>query len=262
MSNLEKLQAARAAKLGGTSPRQRGAEKAATVLRWIYLWGWCSPSLAARLAGDPKSGVATRLEKSRLVTRTRTESGGGIRSIPRQILTLTENGLEEVTRRLASEADLLEYDLDPFRVRQDTLRHDQVMQEATFRALQASLIEGYLTPRQLNRGSKKDAKEPDAIWIHKSGHRQAVEVELSAKFGRRLDEFVRKTLIGIRDGLFDSAVIVSDSPGLLQRYNGAFAPGSKYSIWDQDASRHWTMTETRLVPEAFRDKVVCQLIDI
>jgi len=171
----------------GISPRTRGVEKQRTALDWIYRWGWTSPSVLDSVAGGVRSSLSSRLVKKGLLKSTKTESGGGLKDIPMQILTLTELGCEEVERL---RDDLIQYELNPYKIDQTKLRHDQLAQKATIAALNNKSIVDFKTPRELSARSEKNMKQPDVLWILAEGMRMGIEVELSAKWERKLDEFV------------------------------------------------------------------------
>jgi hypothetical protein len=88
--------AVRVAKMNGKTPLQIGAEKTQTALNWVYRWGWSSPFTVDMLGGSARRGLAARLVKNGLLRSTRTQSGGAVRGVPAQILTLTETGQAEV----------------------------------------------------------------------------------------------------------------------------------------------------------------------
>lgn len=262
----EQLQAARqvlATKLNGKSPRQRGAEKTNLALDWIYRWGWSSPRTIEQVGGAIRSGLAARLVKNGLLRSTRTESGGGVRGVPTAMLTLTELGLQEVER---IRTELFPYELDPYRIRQDQLRHYQLAQTATANALARGAIAGFQTERELAEQSADGVKQPDILWHLPNGQRCAVEVELTAKWNRQLDQFVRGCLLSLaapqgQRPRFDLIAVVSDSPAILSRYKAAFAAGATYHVWNKDAASRWVQGEAKKVPEWGPGRMQWRLIE-
>lgn len=239
-----------AAKLNGKSPTARGKEKMNAALNWVYRWGSTSSTLIDLVGGAQGRGLAARLVRQGLLARTRTESGGGLANIPIAILTLTELGLQEAERR---SDELLQYDLDPYKVRQVQLRHDYLAQWYTVLALQAGKITDFLTERQLVQRSAANLKQPDVVWLNEE-RRTAVEIELSAKWGRNLDQFVYASILSLlnkqdKPRLFDSLGIFSDSPAILRRYQAAFAPGAKLRTWEKDGQRRWVINSELSVPD-------------
>ncbi|WP_321812826.1 hypothetical protein [Burkholderia sp. BCC1985] len=265
-NRLDAARVARATVLADKSPRARGEEKTRIALDWIYRWGWAAPTTLDLLVGTVSRGLGSRLVKRRLLVRTRTEAGGGVKGVPAWLLTLSQVGLEEIERVRDT---LLPYELDPYRVRQDHLRHGQLAQLATARnLLKGNLLEGYLTEKELAARSAAGIKQPDVVWVLQSGARIAVEVELSAKWGRDLDHFVHaciQSLAPPTDGgrpRFDMVTISTDSPAIVRRYEAALRPGVNYSRWTKDAQRRWVVTGTRQVPAWIDGRVVCQLLSL
>ena len=183
---LAKMRMARQEILNGQSPRERGDEKMRLALDWIYRWGYSSPKVIELIGGAARSGLSARLVKRGLLRSTRTESGGGLKGVPDVILTLTELGQQEIER---VSNKLLQYDQDPYRVNQLKLRHDTLAQTATAKALTNGSIQDFRTERELAQRSQQGVKQPDVLWAM-DDLRVAVEIELTAKWDRLLDQFV------------------------------------------------------------------------
>jgi hypothetical protein len=256
-----KLKAARVTALAnGQSPRQIGQAKAWTAVHWIYRWGWASPSVLELVCRDNRNGLVSRLLKRGLIIKTRTESGGGQRDVPTYLLTLTEAGVNEVERMIEEPSDLLPYSTDPYRIKQALLRHDILAQMATVKALLKGTITSFSTEREMAAKSEAGVKQPDVMWWH-GDTRIAVEIELSAKWERDLDEFVGRYLLALapRNGVparCHQIALISDSPAILKRYKAAFAPGASYG----SDSRHWRRVGEQKVPEWIGGRVLCQHI--
>ncbi len=245
------------------SPRQRGEQKAREALDWVYRWGWSSPSVVDGLAGTARRGLAARLARAKLLRSTRTDSGGAQKGVPASILTLTGDGLAEVEK---FREDLLPYELDPYRIRQDQLRHYQLAQSATAKALSEKKISGFQTEKEMAEFSGSNIKQPDIAWWLPNGQSVAVEVELSAKWGRDLDHFILSCLLSLspeeKGGKhrYDYIALVTDSPAILKRYKAAFEPGAAYGVWQKDERSRWEKSETRKVPEGAKGKMLWRLI--
>ncbi len=251
--NLAKARAA----MKGVSPRVRGAEKTSLALDWIYRWGWASAASLESLTGGKRTGLSARLVRQKLVLATKTESGGGIKGVPIYMLTLTSAGRDEVERM---RVDLLNYEVDPYRIDQSKLRHDQIAQTATINALDNGTIESYKTPLELSAKSEKSVKQPDVLWIQPDSTKMGIEVELSAKWERKLDQFVVSCLTSIQENEVDSIALVSDSPAILKRYTKAFTPGEPLVIWDKDSRGIWRQLKKIEVPKWSEGKLLCKLI--
>ena len=263
MSN-DQLMRYRAEALGGQSPRQRGQEKTRLALDWVYRWGWSTPSTIDLIGGSNRRGLAARLVRVGLLRETRSESGGAVRGVPAKILTLTEVGQSEI-ERLRDE--LLPYDRDPYRIRQDQLRHYQIAQSATAQSLRDGKIAGFQTEQEIAEASASGVKQPDVVWLLPGGQRIGVEIELTAKWGRDLDQFIRASLIALSQQKnqqrprFDLIAIVTDSPAILRRYRSALEPGATFKLWQKDQRNHWQATGPANVPESARGKILWKLIE-
>ena len=263
---LAKLAQARAVMAAsGASPRARGVEKTRVALDWVYRWGWSSASILDLATGGVRTGLAARLVKQKLLTNTKTESGGGIKDIPNNILTLTASGLHEVERL---REDLLNYEVDPFRIDQTKLRHDQIGQRATANALKNGSILEFKTPAELAAKSQKDVKQPDVLWIDNTGQRIGIEVELSAKWDRKLDQFILSCLTSLKTNSneykanqVDMVALVSDSKAILKRYMDSFKPGAPLTIWQKNDRGFWMREKTIKVPASAEGKVICTFLD-
>lgn len=263
MDNNKKLAAARAALASmSESPRQRGQEKTRLALDWIYRWGWASPTTIELVGGAHRSGLAARLVRNGLLRSTQTEAGGAVRGVPAHILTLTETGQAEIERL---RDDLLPYDRDPYHIRQDQLRHYQLAQTATAKALKSCAISGFITEKEVGEASVSGVKQADVTWLI-GDIRSGVEVELTAKWSRDLDTFVRSCLLalspqGADPARFQYIYLVSDSPAIIKRYRAAFAPGASYSVWKKDGYGRWKTDGSEKVPAWAGEKMLWQLIE-
>lgn len=248
--------------LEGKNARQRGEEKALLALDWVYRWGCSSPSIVDMLSGTAAAGLTARLIRRGLLVKTKTESGGGRKDVPNFIVTLSLSGLEEIER---VRDELLPYDLDPFKVRQDQLRHAMIGQAATARNLLGGAISGFQSETEMAQKSKRGAKQPDICWLMPDSRRIGVEIELSAKWGRDLDEFVSACLIATsrRDETgprFDEIWVVTDSPAIEKRYTAAFSPGKTVNIWKKNDQRRWVVEKPANVPDWAKDRITCHLL--
>lgn len=242
----------------GITPRQRGREKLRLALDWIYRWGYSSPSVLDILSGAKRAGFPAKLVSNNLCARTKTQTGGLVSGIPKIYLTLTESGLEEAER---FSKNLLNYNTDPYRVDQAKMRHDLIAQKATAQNLIDGTIADYKTERELAAKHEAGVKEPDVVWSMPDGSKTAVEIELTAKWERRLDDFVLHTARSLiaRDGnpaRFDLVAVVSDSPAILERYKTAFRPGAKVNRWAKDQHGHYRIEKTFDMPANVSEKML------
>lgn len=265
----ERLQAGRKAlQESGKSPRQVGQERAKRALRWIYDWGWSSPAVIEALASGNRNSLTSRLVRRGLVNKTRTESGGGHRDVPAYFLTLTREGIEEVERWLEEPAHLLPYEVDPYKVNQAVLRHDTIAQMATAQSLQRGFIHAYRTERQLARQSAAGVKQPDVLWLQRIEGSDnwgllAIEIELSAKWDRQLDQFIHGCITSLVGDppRFHRILLITDSPAIKARYQAAMTPGSEYRLWEKDHRRYWVVADTAEVPNSIEGRFQCKLLE-
>lgn len=258
------LSTVRARQAAGISPRGIGEQKTLKALRWLYFWGWSSAKLLDRVASDNRNGLSSRLERQGLVHKIRTDSGGGQKDIPSYILSLTQLGVAKVEATSTNDEELMPYEVDPHKINQIMLRHDHLTQVATLKALASGAITDYRTPKQMMAKSMPGIKQFDAIFILKAGERMGIEIELSPKWDRKLDQFVLECLLATIDRpqnprIVDSVAIVSDNSNTLRRYRDAFTPGATLAIWKKDHTRHWQIDRKDKVPEWARDKITFQL---
>ncbi len=231
--------------MGGQSPHERSIQKRQTVLTWIYRWGYSSAEIIRQVVGQTAGGYAKKLESRGLLIATRTESG-----IPRAIFTLTESGHQEA-ERLAN--DLAPYpELDPYRVNQQQIRHNLLAQQATIQELASGNAYDYSTERLVVLdGDKPGQKRPDAMWLALDGRKTAVEVELTAKWERRLDEFVLAVTVGLdpQNGPhYNEFVVITDSPAIERRYRAAMQPGATVTVWRKNGRAHWVAKDKFTIP--------------
>ena len=258
---LAKLAKARAA-LNGQSPRLIGAQKQRIALDWIYRWGWSSATILDLATGGGRTGLATRLVKNGLLAATKTESGG-VKGAPNSLLTLTSKGLDEAERHCV---DLIQYDVDPYRIDQTKLRHDGLAQRATANSLNSGSTKHFKTPKELAAKSDKETKQPDVIWITKDDKRIGIEIELSAKWERRLDQFVNSCIISMSAeanaiNCVDRIYLVSDSKAIITRYKEALTPDRLYKLWSKNDRGFWMSDKLTKVPEWTKDKISFQFIE-
>ena len=239
-----------------------GAEKQKLALDWIYRWGWSSPTILDIVTSGARSGISLRLLRNKLLIDTATASGG-VQDTPKKLLTLSQSGLEEVTRECLY---LINYEIDAYRIDQSKLRHDGLTQLATARALKSGAITSFKTPHELAARSAKNIKQPDVLWIKSDGTRIGVELELSPKWERKLDQFVQSCIDSLnndnenRVNAVHEIYLITDSKAIVERYSKAFTPGKKYSYWEKNSGNYWVTDSMFVVPSWMEGKVICDLI--
>lgn len=257
------VEARQAIQQAGKTTRAIGRERIHAALEWVYRWGWSSPSIIDMLTGAQRRGLCSKMVKAGLLVETKTAAGAILQDIPSKIITLSDAGITEVER---FRENLLDYNTNPYKVNQALLRHDLLAQKATLKNINSGKIKDYLTTRELAAKSEKQLKQPDVVWIMQDNRKMAVEIELTAKFQRKLDEFILSIILSIHDkeekpARFSRCAIISDSPAILKRYSEAFKPGKKFSRWRKDTQSKWHIDKTFDVPEWVKGRLMWQKID-
>lgn len=230
----------------GMSPRELAHENRADILHWLFRWGISSVSILNSVLEKNAGRIVNRLVDRGWLHSTKTQSG-----IPASFVTLTELGLAEATRHAEKQVPYPE--LDPSRVKQHLLRHNLLVQRLTSDAWDLEEISGFETEREISTaGDKPGIKRPDAVWFTKDG-RAAIEVELSGKWERDLDQFILGIVMALietenRPRRFDRFIIFSDTPAILKRYKTAMSAGSSLNIWKKNTRGRWYVDETKSVP--------------
>lgn len=247
-------------KWDGLPPVKAGQIKTKKALLWVYRWGWSTSTILEIVGGAKGSGLASRLVRRGLLKATKTEAGPAA-GAPTAILTLTQQGQNEVEKYIENQDDLIEYQLDPYRIDQSKIRHGQLAQSATAKNLRDGGIVDYITEPMGASKSKKYAKQHDIIWIYEDGEKIGVEVELSAKWKRKLDEFVLSCILSIKNKVVSGIYIATDSKAIQNRYSVAFEVGKEFGKWEKSELGFSKQVDTHKVPEFIKGKVTCILIE-
>lgn len=248
------------AQRGPLSPVQTGQVKAQKALLWVYRWGWSTSKILEKVGGAQRSGLAARLVKNGLIKATKTAAGPAA-GAPTALLTLTQKGQNEVEKFIENEADLIQYSLDPYRIDQSKIRHDEIAQNATIENIASGGIVDYITESMAASKSKKSIKQHDIVWICDDGDKIGVEIELSAKWQRKLDEFLLGCTLSIQSRSVKNIFIATDSKAIQHRYESAFAVGHEFGKWEKSEKGFFKRTATLNIPEYMKEKVVCELIE-
>lgn len=242
----------------GRTSREIGREKARMALEWVYQWGWSSPALLDLVVGTSRGSIAARLVKQGFLKRERTPAGGVLADTPVYALTLTRQGVAEVQDLMSSATQLLPYSQ---RINFAQLRHDYFVQRLTLRAIQSGLTHR-TKPERILRIENAGAVEkiPDAEWHTRDGQRVLVEVELSGKWRRDFDEFVRKCLNTMHEDPQAVTHVYSVSKAILARYKAAFEEGREVTTWKKVNGR-WTPSGSFKVPAWALPRMTFTLID-
>lgn len=244
--------------LGDQSPKERGIENRRKAVDWIYRCGFTSSQMLRLCLNKESASWASIAVARGLLRSTKTESGQ-----PAVIYTLTESGLELAHHHATR---LLPYpEIDPYRVNQSKVRHDLLVQQLSLNAIREGVIRQVTTERELNEGDQRGQKRADAVWHLSGGQRLGIEVELSAKWGRKLDEFITSiaaTLDPHRDSdRLDGFSIITDSEAICERYREAMKPGQPMRRWKKSARQHWIVDDEDVVPHWLSELVDFRVIE-
>ena len=259
MNNTEALKKARLAK-GPLPPVQAGLIRMRKALLWVYQWGWSSSKILELVGGSTRSGLAARLVRTGFLKSTKTESGG-YGGGPAALLTLTQKGVSEVEKWIEDPVDLLDYELSPYKIDQSKIRHSELAQISTAKNLSNGKISDYITEQMAAAKSKKSVKQHDIIWIMPNGSRRGIEVELSAKWQKKLDQFILSCILSIKNENVEIILIVTDSKAIQRRYRSAFEVGKHFGEWENSERGFAKRIGTHEIPDYMEGKVICALID-
>lgn len=220
--------------LDGKSPSQRGKEKLLRVIVWVHRWGVTDAGIIKQVAGIEANGYATKLARQGWL-KTRLLPGG------KRVFGLTERAVA-----LASRAVSLDW-LDVANAPTGHLEHDLQVQRLVLHLIQTGWSVGeYKSERELATGAA--GKRPDALVRHSSGKWHALELELTPKFGRALDEFRYRICVLIQAEEADGVLVVCGSENQKNTYAKAFAAGTAFGIWEKGASGKYCRTGSGLMP--------------
>ena len=243
------------AALGEMTPRQKGAEKAAQALDWVYRFGWSSSTVLGNIAGTGRrSALGSRLARNGWLRRQPIRISSSYRVTPTDILTITPLGVAELTA-LKGELPWSHNGAVAHRVVKKNVVHDLLVQKVTLQYMGKwpdevpdeciseyyGLVTKFVAEHQFGESTSR-VKRPDVIWRMSGGLRLAVEVELSPKYGRELDQFIagHVRMQQSDDDSVHGLVVFFASEAALDRYTAAMSHGSLIRdwLWDKD-QREW-----------------------
>jgi len=229
--------------------KERGSEKRRTVLDWVYRWGYASASTIVEASGAADRGYPQRLVKQ-----------GLIRPVPttrcpttKKIFVLTVDGLD-IAR--SSSILWLEYpELDSRRINQANVTHNLTTQEQILRQLPN--FSGWKSDREFGQNIE-DNKRPDGALIDGTGRAYGLEIELSGKWSRRLDQMSIRIIAGIAKQRFAGFQVLCATEAMAQRYKVVFAPGFQIPRWEPGASgsgKFFTRGHWEPIPKAISEAI-------
>lgn len=228
MADTTNLNAARAAKLGNQTPRERGQQKVDACLVWLYKWGWSSPEILRHVSGAAQP-MAPRLVAAGLARKI-TLSSGGIAGRPNFAVVLTPDGLTQAMRSTELVAKYSD------KIRETQLTHDLFAQTVTLALLQTKQISDY-TPARLLEG--QSGKIPDVTGFVTDAKGQTIrqfciEIELEQKTGSKFDLFATRLIKYIQKNANRFVLIATDRDVVFNWYKKNFAEKSKLLLVEAD----------------------------
>ena len=238
--------------LDGQSPQQRAKEKLKKTLDWIYRWGFTTEKVIHLLSGQQAHTYAKSLVKRGYLVETKTLTGS-----PKFFYTLSEIGLQAAEREALQ---VYEYkESNAYKVNQALIRHHVLAQISTFKSLDSGKIVDFLTERQVSTSVYNKFKIPDVIWQLKDKRTIGVEVELSAKWSRKLDDFVLRIHQALDSKLYHFFVIATDSPAIQSRYEAAFKQ-PVVNRWQENNRGHYHIVEQIDLPPTLSKQLIFRLM--
>jgi hypothetical protein len=248
--------------LGDMSPRQRGMEKQQIALNWVLEWGVTTDHILCQVVDQLARGYAQTLTKRGLLVRTPTESAGYVRGVPKYFYTLSKTGLAEAERHVLAPMQYPEINVR--KISQRLLHHNFVAQQITCDVSDRLVGKKFFSDRRLATRMAGKLKRPDAVLFFKDA-KLAIEVELTGKFERDLDQFIfgiDQTLNEEDESIrVDFFYIFSNSRALLERYKKAMEPGRPLPLWEKDQFGKWVSRRHMNVPEYLCKKVSFWYLD-
>lgn len=234
----------------GQNPTEIGKLNRLKILLLIYMWGYTSPTIAQIFLGITRGGYLQKLTDQGFLKKIRIESG-----LPQFVYTLSVIGLQEAERN--ADQFIRYVELNGFK--QDKVYHNLLAQTVTINSLKEGVIDSYLSERMLAAQDELGQKRVDVAWI-KNTIKIGVEIELTKKWERDLDDFVLKIITAIQSRKYSQFIIFSDSPAIIAGYSSAMKAGSPLKIWKKDQKGFWKVEKIDVVPDWLLNKVSFQLI--
>jgi hypothetical protein len=218
--------------LHGTSPSVKAEQNKLIAFQHIYNFGYSTDQLITALLGKKATGWAATQVKSGWLRRTDFEA-----FLHGPLFTLSNRGLEWIEEMI----DFIHPypEANPHKIHQALIKHNLFAQRFLIESYTRDYLVGSFTERQYATLDTQGAKRPDMIFHHFELGVVAIEIELSPKWERRLDDFVIRIVRDLgyfnnEEEKYSSYCIVSKSAALLNNYREAFSPGSNINEWYKD----------------------------
>lgn len=256
-NNVDQITAGQLTGWGGQRSILAGLEKQRRVLDWIYRWGYSSGTIVTTLSNATRRDYPKRLcERGllRQVPATRC-------SLTNRLYCLTDAGLTEARRHTPFDLDYPER--DPRKISQAIVYHNLICQREILRILhqQDQRFVGWESDRQFGP-NLHETKRPDGVLLDAAHRRTGIEIELSGKWARRLDQFVQRIVGSIHREHFSSYIILVGTEQMRQRYESAFETGTKVKKWAQGPDgKFFCSGETPPIPSSISERVQFSVLE-
>lgn len=211
--------------LHGVSPKVRYQQKLMAVLEWIYRWGYTSDAIILGIVGTKRAGFGKKLVDAGWLATVRAPVNADVRNL----YILSDAGLAEVARR---HPEVLPYPEAYGRI-SGLVRHRLAIQWLVL----TNARDNHLSEREVRiRASEESHKEFDAL-IYLDGREIGVEMELSPKYGPKLDAFLVDCL-DWTEVANHHVIVSSDSDAILRNYQIRLETRQLHR-YAQDSNGHW-----------------------
>lgn len=148
---------------------------------------------------------------------------------------------------------MCDYDVDPASISYRLIQHNLAVQQAI---MAIPGVRNYIVESMIDEKNVVDRKRPDALVELETypGQYVALEVELTEKRGRDLDQTIWRNVQALEQGKYLCIIYVTNQPCIADNYQEAM----DYYIdrWRKDGSGKWLRTdETFVVPDHIKSSI-------
>jgi hypothetical protein len=156
---------------------------------------------------------------------------------------LTELGLQEAEK---IETRHHHYDVNPSSIKQQIVRHNLAIQQAI---LVVPGVLSYSTEAMFDEKDIFDAKRPDALFEIEGfeGYKIALEVELSEKRGRELEQAIHRHVNSLTQNKYHGVIYVTNNPSIAEKYEARLS--YPINTWRKNSNGSWVRVgDSYLIP--------------
>lgn len=148
---------------------------------------------------------------------------------------------------------MCEYDLDSSAISHRLIRHNLAVQRAI---LTVPGVRRYILESAMGEQDTLDGKRPDALIELEAypGRYVALEIELTEKRGRDLDQAIWRNFQALEQGRYLCVIYVTNQPCIAKNYGDAM----DYYVdrWRKDGGGKWLRTgEAFVVPDHIKSRI-------